>query len=108
METKRCQRCHKLLRIDAQMCSRCGGHAFLQGTHARGKQAGSLTSNEMVSIHSNRLPSPPSSPPPSPHRAGHYSGLHPEDQPYQSSFLPAVGTQFIAPSPISVKPVLEE
>ncbi len=27
----------------------------------------------------------PSIPPASPHRAGHYSGLHPEDQPYQSS-----------------------
>src|SRR5216684_5378931 len=30
----------------------------------------------------------PSNPPASPHRAGHYSGLHPEDQPYQSSFMP--------------------
>jgi hypothetical protein len=27
----------------------------------------------------------PSNPPASPHRAGHYAGLHPEDQPYQSS-----------------------
>jgi len=30
----------------------------------------------------------PSNPPASPHRAGHYSGLHPEDQPFQSSFMP--------------------
>lgn len=29
----------------------------------------------------------PSLPPASPHRAGHYSGLHPEDQPYQSSMI---------------------
>jgi len=26
-------------------------------------------------------------PPASPHRAGHYSGLHPEDQPYQSAMI---------------------
>src|SRR5947209_4476117 len=26
-------------------------------------------------------------PPASPHHAGHYSGLHPEDQPYQSSIM---------------------
>ncbi|HLX58793.1 MAG TPA: choice-of-anchor D domain-containing protein [Ktedonobacteraceae bacterium] len=84
METKRCQRCHKLLRVDAQICSRCGGHDFLQVTHARNKHTGVLASNETVSLHSNPPPSPPSSP----HRAGHYSGLHPEDQPYQSSFLP--------------------
>lgn len=30
--------------------------------------------------------SQPTSPPASPHRAGHYSGLHAEDQPFQSSF----------------------
>ena len=29
----------------------------------------------------------PSIPPASPHRLGHYSGLHPEDQPYQSGFI---------------------
>ena len=29
----------------------------------------------------------PSIPPASPHRVGHYSGLHPEDQPYQSSMI---------------------
>ena len=32
-------------------------------------------------------PSQASNPPASPHRAGHYSGLHPEDQPFQSSFF---------------------
>ncbi len=27
-------------------------------------------------------------PPASPHHAGHYAGLHPEDQPYQSTYIP--------------------
>ncbi len=34
---------------------------------------------------SNKEWTQPSIPPASPHRAGHYSGLHPEDQPFQSS-----------------------
>src|SRR5438270_860322 len=78
METKRCQRCHKLLRADAPVCNRCGGLDFLQVTHARSGRTGAT----------KEPPSIPSNPPASPHRAGHYSGLHPEDQPYQSSFLP--------------------
>jgi hypothetical protein len=78
METKRCQRCHKLLRADASVCNRCGGLDFLQVTHARTGRTGAT----------KEPPSIPSNPPASPHRAGHYSGLHPEDQPYQSSFLP--------------------
>ncbi len=68
METKRCVYCHKLQRIDAQMCSRCG-HAFVQKRTRP----------------STREWTQPSIPPASPHRAGHYSGLHPEDQPYQSN-----------------------
>jgi hypothetical protein len=68
METKRCVYCHKLQRIDAQICSRCG-HAFVQKR----------------SRVSKREWTQPSIPPASPHRAGHYSGLHPEDQPYQSN-----------------------
>ena len=68
METKRCAYCHKLQRADAQACSRCG-HVFVQ------KRAQSST----------REWTQPSIPPASPHRAGHYSGLHPEDQPYQSN-----------------------
>ena len=77
METKRCQRCHKLLRADAPVCNRCGGLDFLQVTQARSGRTGAT----------KEPPSIPSNPPASPHRAGHYSGLHPEDQPYQSSFL---------------------
>jgi Viral BACON domain len=82
METKRCQRCHKLLRVEAQVCSRCGGHAFMQVPVTRTRQTIKLTSRQ-----DDEMPFP-SNPPASPHRAGHYSGLHPEDQPYQSSFLP--------------------
>src|SRR5437763_13631573 len=78
METKRCQRCHKLLRADAPVCNRCGGLDFLQVTHARSGRTGATKES----------PSIPSNPPASPHRAGHYSGLHPEDQPFQSSFMP--------------------
>ena len=68
METKRCVYCHKLQRIDAQICSRCG-HAFVQKRSRASKREWTQ----------------PSIPPASPHRAGHYSGLHPEDQPYQSN-----------------------
>ena len=68
METKRCAYCHKLLRADTQVCSRCG-HAFV-------RKKARLSMQEWTR---------PSIPPASPHRAGHYSGLHPEDQPYQSN-----------------------
>lgn len=70
MDTKRCAYCHKLLRVDTQICSRCG-HATLD------KRRKTLL-KEITH---------PSLPPASPHRLGHYSGLHPEDQPYQSSFI---------------------
>ena len=68
METKRCAQCHKLLRADTQQCSRCG-YTFVE----KKRKTRDLTR--------------PSLPPASPHRAGHYSGLHPEDQPYQSSMI---------------------
>ena len=81
MDTKRCAYCHKLQRADAQVCSRCG-YVFLQ-----------------------KKPRPflaevtrPSLLPASPHRVGHYSGLHPEDQPYQSSKIMAQ-----RPSPVDVE-----
>ncbi len=70
METKRCPYCHKLVRADASTCSRCG-HTF-------------VSSKPIVQLSDV---STPSVPPASPHRAGHYSGLHPEDQPYQSSMI---------------------
>ncbi|GAC1392630.1 MAG: hypothetical protein NVS4B11_15550 [Ktedonobacteraceae bacterium] len=70
METKRCAQCHKLLRAETQICSRCG-YTFAE--KKRKTPTRDLTR--------------PSLPPASPHRAGHYSGLHPEDQPYQSSMI---------------------
>ena len=80
MDTKRCLRCHKLLRADAQKCSLCG-YIFLQEPIRRSSKATNGSRNSATA-------SFPSNPPASPHRAGHYSGLHPEDQPYQSSFMP--------------------
>ena len=80
MDTKRCLRCHKLLRADAQKCSLCG-YVFLQVPVRRSSKV----------TNGSRQPATasfPSNAPASPHRAGHYSGLHPEDQPYQSSFMP--------------------
>ena len=80
MDTKRCLRCHKLLRADAQKCSLCG-YVFLQAPVRRSsKVTNGFRQPEAASF--------PSNAPASPHRAGHYSGLHPEDQPYQSSFMP--------------------
>jgi hypothetical protein len=82
MDTKLCLSCHKLLRADALSCSLCG-YVFSQAPARRKNKAtnGSRRS-ETASI--------PSNPPASPHRAGHYSGLHPEDQPFQSSFMPVI------------------
>ena len=70
MDTKRCAYCHKLLRADTQICSRCG--------HS------TLDKRRKASLKETSYPSLPAA---SPHRLGHYSGLHPEDQPYQSSFI---------------------
>jgi hypothetical protein len=80
MDTKRCLRCHKLLRADAHRCSLCG-YVFLQAPVRRSNKATNGS-------HQTATASFPSNAPASPHRAGHYSGLHPEDQPYQSSFMP--------------------
>ena len=80
MDTKRCLRCHKLLRADAQKCSLCG-YVFLQVSEKRSSKAPTGARQPATTLF-------PSNTPASPHRAGHYSGLHPEDQPYQSSFMP--------------------
>ncbi|MBE3560656.1 MAG: hypothetical protein IMW89_15775 [Ktedonobacteraceae bacterium] len=70
METKRCAYCHKLQRASARTCSRCGKPFVKKLQHAASGAYGYTH---------------PSLPPASPHRAGHYSGLHPEDQPFFSS-----------------------
>ena len=80
MDTRRCLRCHKLLRADAHRCSLCG-YVFLQAPATRSNKATNGSRQTATA-------SFPSNAPASPHRAGHYSGLHPEDQPYQSSFMP--------------------
>src|SRR6266571_2159333 len=100
MDTKRCSYCHKLARAEAETCSRCG-HPYVKSTNgvkkvnrvpmkssnpaSRGNRR-----NETVQLSMSDGNTPiqrPSIPPASPHRAGHYSGLHPEDQPYQSSVM---------------------
>ncbi|QBD79489.1 hypothetical protein EPA93_27320 [Ktedonosporobacter rubrisoli] len=69
METKRCPGCHRLQRATTKTCSHCQ-YVFVK-KKPRIPQTLEQT-NQFI-------------PPASPHRAGHYSGLHPEDQPYQSS-----------------------
>ncbi len=78
MDTKRCPRCNKLLRFDAQICSRCGMSFSL----IKEKRKRIVDDTDYTSASSQ-----PTNPPASPHQAGHYSGLHPEDQPFQSSFF---------------------
>src|SRR5690242_19660500 len=84
MNTKRCVNCGKLSRADTEYCSRCG-HNFSLQRPAR--------SSAKIST-----------PPASPHRAGHYSGLHPEDQPYQSSFMAVLRPPIPAPLSPSLPP----
>ncbi len=110
MDTRRCLNCHKLLRADAQRCSLCG-YVFSQAPVKRNNKA---TTN---GAGYSKVASFPSNSPASPHRAGHYSGLHPEDQPYQSSFMPILRPPAItrrlteattedAPEPVAVSSAL--
>lgn len=80
METKHCAHCRQIQPVDALVCDRCG-RPFVK------KQRGRSLS---------RAFSKPSLPAASPHRAGHYSGLHPEDQPYQSSVMMAQRSDMVA------------
>src|SRR5579875_192245 len=98
METIRCPRCNKLLRADAQSCSRCG--AIIPARRTARKIGGSTD-----------VLSQPTHPPASPHRAGHYSGLHPEDQPFQSSFFQRIQRSpesFVAKADMGAPVELEE
>lgn len=65
MDTIRCTSCQILQRVDARVCSYCGCV---------------LSAEPMLAGRQDSLP-------PASHRAGHTFGLHPEDQPYQSSML---------------------
>ena len=73
METKRCTYCHKLQRVGNRVCSRCG-RPFDRYSSRGGRSRSN--SRSLFSL-----------PAASPHRIGHYSGLHPEDQPYQSQMM---------------------
>jgi hypothetical protein len=80
METKRCVYCRKLQRAESRVCSRCG--RSLERRRSRGGKSWPS------SVSAFSLPAA------SPHHAGYYSGLHPEDQPYQSNVI--VTPQFAA------------
>ncbi|HLJ34120.1 MAG TPA: choice-of-anchor D domain-containing protein [Ktedonobacteraceae bacterium] len=88
METKRCAHCQKLSRADSQVCRRCG-HAFSESREGR-ETASKLPVRTGHFVSRSGSGQRRSIPPASPHKAGHYSGLHPEDQPYQSAFMPAL------------------
>ena len=99
MQTKRCAKCQKVSRADAVTCGRCGQSYLPNVPHAPYEQNTSRvlsrsalatrgsskrgTVVEEPKLYTRRQTIPPASP----HRAGHYSGLHPEDQPYQSSMI---------------------
>ena len=89
MKTKRCTHCLKLSRADAVTCSRCG-QSFAEKTSSSPTRSSATSAGskgnaveEKAALRTRRRTIPPASP----HRAGHYSGLHPEDQPYQSTML---------------------
>jgi hypothetical protein len=132
MNIKRCDKCGKPLRADATYCKACGHnlggessiHRASTSTHpARRRERDSSPTTGAINRaptnsnapsrsrntrHTGTRPTIPaahqSTPPASPHRAGHYSGLHPEDQPYQSSFMVALRPPtpaVLSPSPLT-------
>lgn len=99
MDTKRCPYCHKMARAEAEICNRCG-HPYVKSTNGVKKVNRVPMKSDPASTGSKKIETVPLSmsdgntriqrgsiPPASPHRAGHYSGLHPEDQPYQSTVM---------------------
>jgi hypothetical protein len=99
IDTKRCQHCQKVLRADAPRCSLCG---YVFSPEVPDKRNGSATNGSRRTVTLTM----PSNPPASPHRAGHYSGLHPEDQPFQSSFMPVQRAPAVTRSLVDQKVVL--
>jgi hypothetical protein len=89
MHTKRCANCHKLSRPEAVACSRCGQSFTENATRIPTRSSHTSTASnrnataEKATVPTRRRTIPPASP----HRAGHYSGLHPEDQPFQSAMI---------------------
>src|SRR5204862_6050243 len=74
MEPKQCAYCRKLQRGESRVCSRCG-HSFGRRKSRRGRSWPNAISHFSL-------------PAASPHPGGHYSGLHAEDQPYESQIMP--------------------
>src|SRR5579884_1896423 len=123
MNIKPCVKCGKPLRADATYCKACGHTMGGEDTINRAstshttRRSGRYPSRPYSSRGPSRnrdtrrtgtrptIPSAQKSiPPASPHRAGHYSGLHPEDQPYQSSFVAALRPPtptILSPSPLT-------
>jgi Viral BACON domain len=99
IDTKRCQHCQKVLRADAPRCSLCG---YVFSPEVPDKRNGGTTNGSRRTVTLTM----PSNPPASPHRAGHYSGLHPEDQPFQSSFMPVQRARTITRSLVDQEVVL--
>ncbi len=89
-----------MARAEAETCSRCG-HPYVKSTNGvkkvnripmKSSNPASRGSRRNETVHlsmsdGNTRIQRRSIPPASPHRAGHYSGLHPEDQPYQSAVM---------------------
>src|SRR6266704_2656556 len=80
MDTKRCVYCHKLSPVEATSCIHCS-RPFARTTGASRKldSGGWPTVKRSHPSRSRRPSIPPASP--------HHAGLHPEDQPYQSSVM---------------------
>lgn len=81
METRRCLYCHTLQQANVSICRSCQRPFPVA-------QDELVTGNDFVRrprLPANVLQTPVASP----HHAGHSFGLHPEDQPYQSSMIAA-------------------
>src|SRR5215469_14441800 len=84
MNTKRCVYCHKLSPVDARSCIHCS-RPFARTTRPgrRLDSGGTATVKRSRPSGGRRASTPPASL----HHVGHHPGLHPEDQPYQSSVM---------------------
>jgi hypothetical protein len=102
METKRCTYCQKIALAQAEFCRGCG-RPFARTPDGRLTPIPSIIELPTMTSNTRKRARPVarrllahgaiermerSIPPASPHHAGHYAGLHPEDQPYQSTFIP--------------------
>src|SRR5258708_10446328 len=95
MDRKRCAEGHKFLAMEAETCGLCGYSSVKKPPRsdpssmpsAKRRHASTSTFTDTRAKDSLVVSQRRSIPPASPHRVGHYSGLHPEDQPYQSTIM---------------------